>query len=199
MCVNLILVDDPPHLQWLDLDAARAHCAAGASIWAWASNVPDGEEPDIILAAAGDAATLETVAAAGWLRKHAPELKVRVVNVVDLMALFSPTEHPCGFTHGRFADLFTENTHVIFAFHGYPGLVHEMLHGRPQAQRFHVRGFREEGTTTTPFDMVVRNGTSRYHLAMEAGHSTSKTSSYTVATRTLRYAWTSNVLSGDRL
>ncbi|MEO6418927.1 MAG: phosphoketolase, partial [Polyangiaceae bacterium] len=123
---------------------------------------------DIVLGCAGDTATLETVAAAWWLKKHAPALTVRVVNVVDLMTLFSPFEHPHGMSDGGFNDLFTADTLVIFAFHGYPGNIHQFLHGRPNAHRFHVRGYKEEGTTTTPFDMVVLNGMSRFHLAKEA-------------------------------
>jgi xylulose-5-phosphate/fructose-6-phosphate phosphoketolase len=165
--VNLIIIDKQPQLQWLDIDAAREHCARGASVWDWASN-DKGEAPDVVLACAGDIATLETMAAASWLRKKAPELRVRVVNVVDLMALHSPADHPHGMTEERFVELFTAHTHVVFAFHGYAGAVHQVLHGRPAADRFHVRGYREEGTTTTPFDMVVLNETSRYHLVIEA-------------------------------
>jgi xylulose-5-phosphate/fructose-6-phosphate phosphoketolase len=165
--VNLIIIDKQPQLQWLDMAAAREHCARGASIWHWASN--DGAEPpDVILGCAGDIATLETIAAAAWLREKAPELRVRVVNVVDLMCLFVATAHPHGLSEDRFVELFTEDCDVVFAFHGYPGGVHQVIHGRPNAQRFHVRGYREEGTTTTPFDMVVLNQTSRFHLAMEA-------------------------------
>jgi len=121
-----------------------------------------------VLACAGDTATLETVAAAAWLRQHAPGLAVRVVNVVDLMTLATSEAHPHGMSPARFTELFTANTQVVFAFHGYPGAVHQLLHGRPNPGRFHVRGFREEGTTTTPFDMVVLNQTSRFHLAMLA-------------------------------
>jgi xylulose-5-phosphate/fructose-6-phosphate phosphoketolase len=165
--VNLIIIDKQPQLQWLDLAAAKEHCARGASIWEWASNCAD-QEPDVVLACAGDSATLETVAAAWWLRRHAPELRVRVVNVVDLMALFAPSQHPHGMSDAHFNALFTAKTDVIFAFHGYPGAVHAILHGRPEAPRFHVRGYNEEGTTTTPFDMVVLNQTSRFHLAIEA-------------------------------
>jgi xylulose-5-phosphate/fructose-6-phosphate phosphoketolase len=165
--VNLIIIDKQPQLQWLDMEAAKAHCAAGASIWRWASN-DGGEVPDVILGCAGDVATLETVAAAAWLRKKAPQLRVRVVNVVDLMALFGPGQHPHAMSEAQFEDLFTEDCHVVFAFHGYPGGMHTVIHGRPHTQRFHVRGYREEGTTTTPFDMVVLNETSRFHLAMEA-------------------------------
>jgi xylulose-5-phosphate/fructose-6-phosphate phosphoketolase len=165
--VNLIIIDKQPQLQWLDMTAAREHCTKGASTWHWASN-DEGGPPDIVLACAGDIMTLETVAAAWWLRKKAPELRVRLVNVVDLMTLFSPAEHPHGMPQDRFAELFTADRDVVFAFHGYPGAVHQLLHGRPNAQRFHVRGYREEGTTTTPFDMVVLNETSRFHLAIEA-------------------------------
>ena len=165
--VNLIIIDKQPELQWLDLEAARAHCARGASVWQWAGN-EDGGAPDVVLACAGDVATLETLAAAWWLRRKAPGLKLRVVNLVDLMGLFSPSEHPHGMTHDRFAELFTQDVDVVFAFHGYPGAVHHLLHGRPNPARFHVRGYREEGTTTTPFDMVVLNETSRFHLAIEA-------------------------------
>jgi xylulose-5-phosphate/fructose-6-phosphate phosphoketolase len=165
--VNLIIIDKQPQLQWLDMDSARGHCARGASVWKWASS-DAGSPPDIVLACAGDVATLETVAAAWWLRSKAPELKVRVVNVVDLMTLFAPPAHPHGMTNERFVELFTPDTDVVFAFHGYPGAVHMLLHGRPRADRFHVRGFIEEGTTTTPFDMVVLNSMSRFHIAAEA-------------------------------
>src|SRR5262249_14541173 len=165
--VNLIVIDKQPQLQWLDMDAAIQHCALGASAWAWASN-DGGEEPDVVLAAAGDIPTLETVAAAWWLRQHAPELRVRMVNVVDLMALFPPEVHPHGMEEARFVELFTAEKPVIFAFHGYQRAIHEIVHGRVNAERFHVRGFMEQGTTTTPFDMVVLNEMSRYHLAMEA-------------------------------
>jgi xylulose-5-phosphate/fructose-6-phosphate phosphoketolase len=165
--VNLIIIDKQPQLQWLGIDEAKAHCERGASIWRWASN-DGGQPPDVVLGCAGDIATLETVAAAAWLRKRAPELRVRVVNVVDLMALFGPSEHPHAMSEAQFAELFTEDRDVVFAFHGYPGGVHQLIHGRPHTQRFHVRGYREEGTTTTPFDMVVLNETSRFHLAMEA-------------------------------
>ncbi len=165
--VNLIIIDKQPQLQWLDAAAAQEHCARGASVWSWASSDPS-IEPDIILACAGDTPTLEIVAAAAWLREHAPELAVRVVNVVDLMKLFSPREHPHGMTDGEFTAMFTAHTHVIFSFHGYAGAIHQLLHARPDPTRFHVRGFEEEGSTTTPFQMVVVNETSRYHLAIDA-------------------------------
>ena len=159
--LNLIVIDKQPQLQWLSLEAAREHCACGASIWEWAS-VDDGKNPDVVLCCAGDTATLETMAAASWLRKKAPSLRVRVVNVVDLMTLFPPGAHPHGMTDERFDQLFGQDIPVIFAFHGYPGTVHQVLHGRVNPGRFHVRGYREEGTTTTPFDMVVLNQTSRF-------------------------------------
>jgi xylulose-5-phosphate/fructose-6-phosphate phosphoketolase len=166
--VNLIIIDKQPQLQWLTLDAAVDHCARGASIWSWASSESSTVAPDVVLACAGDVPTLETVAAARWLRDNAPDLRVRVVNVVDLMTLASPQDHPHGMSHARFAELFTADTDVVFAFHGYAGAVHQLLHGRTRPDRFHVRGYFEEGTTTTPFDMVVLNGMSRFHLAMEA-------------------------------
>ena len=165
--VNLIVIDKQPQLQWLDLETARAHCARGASVWAWASN-DEGREPEVVLAAAGDTPTLETVAAAWLLRRHAPELRVRVVNVVDLMCLFPRSVHPHGLEEPVFDALFPRDQPVIFAYHGYQRAIHEIVHGRPETDRFHVRGFNEEGATTTPFDMVVRNGMSRYHLCLEA-------------------------------
>jgi xylulose-5-phosphate/fructose-6-phosphate phosphoketolase len=166
--VNLIAIDKQPQLQWLSMEAAIEHLVRGAAIWEWASNVPEGEEPDVVLGCAGDIPTLETVAAAHWLREHAPELKVRVVNVVDLMTLFPREFHPHGMTESRFVELFTADKPIIFAFHGYQRAIHEIVHGHVDVDRFHVRGFKEQGTTTTPFDMVVMNGMSRYHLAAEA-------------------------------
>jgi xylulose-5-phosphate/fructose-6-phosphate phosphoketolase len=166
--VNLIVVDKQPHLQYLTLEQAHAHCAAGASVWEWAGTEVHGEEPDVVLAAAGDVPTQEILAAAQLLREHTPDLRVRVVNVVDLMALLTPTEHPHGFGERIFLDLFTAQTDVVFAFHGYSRAIHELMHGRPSPERFHVRGFSEQGTTTTPFDMVVLNKMSRYHLVIEA-------------------------------
>jgi len=165
--VNLIVIDKQPQLQWLTMAAAIDHCRRGASIWSWASN-DGGGEPDVVLAAAGDAPTLEVVAAAWWLRRHAPDLKVRVVNVVDLMTLFPPEVHPHGMTDADFIQLFTHDRPVVFAFHGYQRAIHEIVHGRPDTERFHVRGFMEQGTTTTPFQMVSLNNMSRYHLCAEA-------------------------------
>jgi xylulose-5-phosphate/fructose-6-phosphate phosphoketolase len=166
--VNLIVIDKQPQPQWLDMEAAIAHAAEGASAWGWASNMPEGEEPDVVLGCAGDIPTLETVAAAQWLRENAPELKVRVVNVVDLMTLFPREFHPHGMDETRFVELFTADKPIVFAFHGYQRALHEIVHGHVDVDRFHVRGFKEQGTTTTPFDMVVLNGMSRYHLAAEA-------------------------------
>jgi xylulose-5-phosphate/fructose-6-phosphate phosphoketolase len=160
--VNLIVIDKQPELQWLTKDEAGAHAALGASTWDWAGS--DGE-PDVVMACAGDTPTLETIAAAWWLRQHAPDLRFRVVNVIDLMSLFSPDLHPHGMSAERFVQLFTEDKPVVFAFHGYRTAVHELMHRRPHPERFHVRGFIEQGTTTTPFDMVVMNRMSRFHLA----------------------------------
>ncbi len=165
--INLMIVDKQMHPVWLDIDAAREHCSRGASIWHWAGN-DDGNGPDIVLACAGDVATEETIAAAWLLRKYLPDMKIRVVNVVDLMTLFSPDRHPHGMDDDSFVELFTADKDVIFAFHGYPGAVHQVIHGRPDPDRFHVRGYVEEGTTTTPFDMLVLNRASRYHLCIEA-------------------------------
>ena len=155
--VNLIIIDKQPQLQWLTKEEAVAHCARGLSIWHWASN-DENIEPDVVLACAGDSPTLEAVAAAWWLRHHLPELRVRVVNVVDLMTLYPPFLHPHGLDEKTFIEHFTEEKPVVFAFHGSPRAIHEIIHGRSNPQRFHVRGFNEEGTTTTPFDMVVLNG-----------------------------------------
>jgi xylulose-5-phosphate/fructose-6-phosphate phosphoketolase len=165
--VNLIVIDKQPQLQWLSMQDAVEHCTRGLSTWQWASN-DENIEPDVVLACAGDIPTLETVAAAWWLRHHLPELKVRVVNVVDLMKLYPPYLHPHGMDDVTFIQHFTEDKPVIFAFHGYARAIHEIVHGRPNTPRFHVRGFIEEGTTTTPFDMVVLNHMSRYHLCIEA-------------------------------
>ncbi|MEP6491767.1 MAG: phosphoketolase family protein [bacterium] len=167
--VNLIVIDKQPQLQWLSIDDACEHATRGASVWNWASNTDSGE-PDVVLACAGDTPTLETVAAAWWLRRLAPDLRVRVVNVVDLMALYSPSIHPHGMDDARFEALFTHAKPVIFAFHGYQFAMHQLVHRRPHPGRFHVRGFNEQGTTTTPFDMVALNGMSRYHLAILALH-----------------------------
>jgi xylulose-5-phosphate/fructose-6-phosphate phosphoketolase len=165
--VNLIVIDKQPQLQYFDLERAIEHCRRGASILPRASNDADGEL-DVVLGAAGDIPMLETVAAAWWLRRLAPDLRVRVVNVVDLMRLFPAEYHPHGMTSDEFVELFTEDKPVVFAFHGYQRAIHEIVHGHPNVDRIHVRGFNEQGTTTTPFQMCVLNGISRYHLAAEA-------------------------------
>jgi xylulose-5-phosphate/fructose-6-phosphate phosphoketolase len=162
--VNLIVIDKQPQLQWLSMEQAIEHCARGLSTWGWASNAGQ-VEPDVVLACAGDIVTMETLAAAWWLRHHLPELKVRVVNIVDLMKLYTPNLHPHGLDDATFIEHFTLDKPVIFAFHGYQRAIHQIIHGRPNPERFHVRGFNEQGTTTTPFDMVVLNGVSRYHLS----------------------------------
>ncbi|HEU0129081.1 MAG TPA: phosphoketolase family protein, partial [Pseudonocardiaceae bacterium] len=165
---NLVVIDKQPQLQWLSIDEAIEHCARGAGIWPWAGTDDGTADPDIVLACAGDVVTMETVAAASILREHLPHLRVRVVNVVDLMTLPRRKDHPHGMDETLFRELFTDSVDVVFAFHGYPGAIHQLVHGRPDADRFRVRGFIEEGTTTTPFDMVVRNRASRYHLVMDA-------------------------------
>jgi len=166
--VNLIVIDKQPELQWMDLNAASEHFAQGAAIFPWAGNESDGNDVDVILASAGDTATLETMAAAWWLRHNVPDLRIRVVNVIDLMCLATADEHPHGLSEADFVRLFTADKPVIFAFHGYQRAIHQILHGRVNAERFHVRGYREQGTTTTPFVMVALNGMSRYQLAAEA-------------------------------
>jgi xylulose-5-phosphate/fructose-6-phosphate phosphoketolase len=165
--VNLIVIDKQPELQYLSMDSAIEHCKRGASVWEWASTA-DGEDPDVVLGCAGDIPTLETLAAAAILREHAPQLRVRVVNVVDLLAISPPPVHPHSLSAETFARLFTDEVDVVMAFHGYARAFHQVVHGRPNAARFHVRGYSEHGTTTTPFDMVVLNEMSRYHLVLEA-------------------------------
>jgi xylulose-5-phosphate/fructose-6-phosphate phosphoketolase len=166
--INLIVIDKQPQLQFLTMEQAVEHCALGAGIWEWAGTDDGTSEPDIVLACAGDVVTMETVAAAQILAERLPGLKVRVVNVVDLMSLSRPKDHPHGMSTTMFSELFTDTVDVVFSFHGYPGAIHQLVHGRPDADRFRVRGFIEQGTTTTPFDMTVRNRASRYHLVMDA-------------------------------
>ncbi len=165
--VNLIIANKPPMPQWLSMPDAIAHCRAGASVWQWAS-IDEGVNPDVVLVGIGDIPTLEVMAAAQILREEMPELRVRVVNVTDLMVLEQETQHPHGLDHELFDALFTANRPVIINFHGYPSAVEQLLFGRHSAHRFHINGYQEEGTTTTPFDMNVRNGTSRYHLITQA-------------------------------
>jgi xylulose-5-phosphate/fructose-6-phosphate phosphoketolase len=174
--VNLIVASKQNIPQYLDMKAAVEHCARGASIWDWASN--DQGNPDIILASAGDVPTEETVAAAGLLRQELPDLRVRVVNIVDLFTLISHHDHTHGLDEDAFLKLFGRENHVIFAFHGYPRLIHELIHHRPNPQRFHVHGYIEEGRTTTPFNMRVLNKISRYHLAIAALNRVERIRSY---------------------
>jgi len=161
--VNVIVAGKQPALQFLNMDEAIKHCTAGIGIWEWASN-DKGSEPDVVMACAGDVPTLETLAAVDLLRRNFPDLKVRVVNVVDLMTLQSHTEHPHGLSDKDFDTIFTTDKPVIFAYHGYPTLIHRLTYRRTNHKNFHVRGYKEEGTTTTPFDMVVLNDLDRFHL-----------------------------------
>ena len=163
--VNVIVAGKQPSLDYLSIDEAIIHCTRGIGIWDWAST---GEgEPDVVLACAGDIPTLETVAAAALLREHLPDLRVRVVNVVDLMRLQPPSEHPHGLPDSEFDALFTTSQPIIFAYHGYPWLIHRLTYRRHNHDNLHVRGYKEEGTTTTPFDMVMLNDLDRYHLVMD--------------------------------
>ena len=162
--VNVIVAGKQPEPQWLDMDAAVKHCTAGVGIWPWASN-DQGQEPDVVMACAGDVPTLETLAAVQFLRDQFPTLKVRVVNVVNLMTLQPPSEHPNGLSDRDFDILFTKDKPIIFAYHGYPWLIHRLTYRRTNHRNLHVRGYKEEGTTTTPFDMVVLNDLDRFHLA----------------------------------
>ncbi len=162
--INVIVAGKQPQLQWLDMDSAVKHCSAGLGIWGWASNDQEGE-PDVVMACAGDVPTLETLAATELLRQHLPELKIRVINVVDLMTLQPHTEHPHGLNDKDFDLLFTKDKPVIFAFHGYPWLIHRLTYRRNNHANLHVRGYKEEGTTTTPFDMAVLTEIDRFHLA----------------------------------
>ena len=165
--VNVVVAGKHPAPQWLSMDAAVKHCSEGIGIWQWASN-DQRNEPDLIMACAGDVPTLETLAAVSILRTHLPELKVRVVNVVDLMKLQPSTEHPHGLNDSDFDSLFTKDKPVIFAFHGYPWLIHRLTYRRHNHDNLHVRGYKEEGTITTAFDMTVLNDLDRFHLAMDA-------------------------------
>jgi xylulose-5-phosphate/fructose-6-phosphate phosphoketolase len=165
--VNIITCGKQPEFQWLSMEEALEHCSRGASIWKFASNDAGGE-PDIVLACAGDVPTVEICAASWLLQKYVPGIKVRVVNVVDLGILMMPNQHPHGMDNMSFNALFTKDVHVVFAFHNNNRLIHSLVHGRSNEGRFHVRGYRDRGTTTTPFDMVVLNEMSRFHLALDA-------------------------------
>ena len=164
--VNVIIAGKQPELQWLDMESAIRHCTAGIGIWEWASN-DQGIEPDVVMACAGDVPTLETLAAVDILRSNFKDLKIRVINVVDLMTLQPETEHPHGLSSKDFDSLFTTDKPVIFAFHGYPWLIHRLTYRRTNHKNLHVRGYKEEGTTTTPFDMVVLNDLDRFDLVMD--------------------------------
>jgi len=161
--INVIVAGKQLAPQWLDMDAAMKHCTAGIGIWEWASN-DMGSEPDVVMACCGDVPTMETLAAVDLLRDYAPDLKIRVINVVDLMKLQPPSEHPHGLSDKAFDTLFTTDKPIIFAFHGYPWLIHRLTYRRTNHDNLHVRGYKEEGTTTTPFDMVVLNDLDRFHL-----------------------------------
>jgi xylulose-5-phosphate/fructose-6-phosphate phosphoketolase len=164
--VNVIVAGKQPALNYLSIDEAVIHCTHGIGIWDWASS-DEGGEPDVVLACCGDVPTLETLAAAALLREHLPELKVRVVNVVDLMRLQPDTEHPHGLSDAEFDSLFTRSRPVVFAYHGYPWLIHRLAYRRANHDNLHVRGYKEEGTTTTPFDMVMLNDLDRFHLVID--------------------------------
>jgi xylulose-5-phosphate/fructose-6-phosphate phosphoketolase len=163
--INLIIAGKQPEWQWLDIDSATRHCTAGAGIWQWASNGADN--PDVVMACAGDVPTLETMAAVSLLRQYVPDIQIRVVNVVDLMVLQPQSEHPHGLEDQDFDELFTTDRPVIFAFHGYPSVIHKLTYRRHNHDNIHVRGYRDEGTTTTPFDMVVLNNLDRFQLALD--------------------------------
>jgi xylulose-5-phosphate/fructose-6-phosphate phosphoketolase len=164
--INVIVAGKQPAPQWLSIDRAVEHCTAGIGVWEWASN-DDGGEPDVVMACAGDVPTIETLAAVDLLRQHLPALRIRVVNVVDLMTLQPDTKHPHGLSDRDFDALFTTNRPVMFAYHGYPYLIHRLTYRRANHENIHVRGFIEEGTTTTPFDMTVMNRLDRYHLCLD--------------------------------
>ncbi|WP_318198253.1 phosphoketolase family protein [Streptomyces sp. MCL20-2] len=165
--VNVVVAGKQPTFDWLTLDEARAHCARGAGVWEWAGTEDGGREPDVVLGCAGDVPTQEILAAADLIRRHLPELAVRVVNVVDIARLMPEAEHPHGMPDPEFDALFTRDKPVIFAYHGYPWLIHRLAYRRTGHANLHVRGYKEEGTTTTPFDMVVRNDLDRYRLVMD--------------------------------
>jgi xylulose-5-phosphate/fructose-6-phosphate phosphoketolase len=164
--VNVIVAGKQPALQYLSMPDAVAHCTRGIGIWEWASN-DEGAEPDVVLGCCGDVPTLETLAAAAILRERLPALKVRVVNVVDLMRMQPDTEHPHGLSDAEFDSLFTVDRPVVFAYHGYPWLIHRLTYRRTNHANLHVRGYKEEGTTTTPFDMVMLNDLDRFHLVID--------------------------------
>ena len=164
--VNVVVAGKNPGPQWLSMDEAVAHCARGIGIWDWAGSDAGGE-PDVVLGCAGDVPTIEVLAAVTLLRRHLPQLRVRVVNVVDLLRLQDEREHPHGLSDREFDALFTTDKPVVFAYHGYPWLIHRLTYRRRNHPNIHVRGYKEEGTTTTPFDMVMRNDLDRFHLVVD--------------------------------
>jgi xylulose-5-phosphate/fructose-6-phosphate phosphoketolase len=165
--VNVVVAGKQPALNYLAMDDAVLHAARGIGIWEWASN-DEGAEPDVVMACCGDVPTLETLAAVDLLRQHLPDLRIRVVNVIDLMRLQPDSEHPHGLSDTDFDALFTTDKPVVFAYHGYPWLIHRLTYRRTNHRNIHVRGYKEEGTTTTPFDMVMLNDLDRFHLVMDA-------------------------------
>src|SRR5690606_9431634 len=194
--VNVVVAGKNATPEWLGMDEAVLHCTRGAGIWEWASS-DEGGEPDVVLACAGDAPTLEVLAATSILRERLPELKVRVVNVVDLMRLQPASEHPHGMTDAEFDALFTTDKPVLFAYHGYPWLIHRLTYRRRNHADIHVRGYKEEGTTTTPFDMLVLNDMDRFRLVIDVldrvphlGVRTARLRQDMVDTRTRHRAWT---------
>jgi xylulose-5-phosphate/fructose-6-phosphate phosphoketolase len=164
--VNVIVAGKQPALQYLDMKAAIQHCTAGSGIWDWASN-DQGTEPDVVVACAGDIPTLEALAAVDLLWQHFTDLRIRFINVVDLMTLQPASEHPHGLPDAEFDSMFTRDKPIIFAYHGYPSLIHRLTYRRTNHDNLHVRGYKEEGTTTTPFDMTVLNDLDRFHLAAD--------------------------------
>jgi xylulose-5-phosphate/fructose-6-phosphate phosphoketolase len=195
--VNVIVAGKNPAPDWLDMESAVLHCTRGAGIWEWASTDGGATDPDVVLACAGDVPTLEVLAAADILRRHLPQLRVRVVNVVDLMRLEPETEHPHGMSDPEFDALFTTDRPVIFAYHGYPWLIHRLTYRRNGHANIHVRGYKEEGTTTTPFDMVVMNDMDRFHLVMDVidrvpglGQRAARLRQLMADTRIRHHAWT---------
>jgi xylulose-5-phosphate/fructose-6-phosphate phosphoketolase len=165
--VNVMVADKQPHRQYLDMEAAIAHCEKGAGIWDWASN-DQGEEPDVVMASCGDVPTIESLAATALLRQHLPDVKVRFVNVVDLFKLVPHTEHPHGLTDREFEAIFTSDKPVIFNFHGYPRLIHRLTYRRPGQHNLHVRGYKEQGNINTPLELAILNQTDRFSLAIDA-------------------------------
>lgn len=184
--INVIVAGKQPEAQWLGMEEAVAHCEKGIGIWEWASN--DAGEPDVILACCGDVPTLESLAAVSILRERVPELKIRFINVVDLMKLQPSEEHPHGLSHEAFNTLFPKDVPVIFAYHGYPWLIHRLAYRRANHEHLHVRGYKEEGTTTTPFDMVILNDMDRFHLVIDVMNRVPKMQAFAESIKNTMYA-----------